>query len=133
MERDWQQLEMDVDDWETALNRLSVKAGDKAVFFRISFPCGMSLDAAGFQPLAERKEIRIRLQPQSPSYAGNDEFRIAIPTQDLVWHCQESTRTDDATCLSLGGSIGIGNVDMEIHLSTSREFLEIVASEFHEQ
>jgi hypothetical protein len=134
MERDWQRLDLEEDDWERELNRLGEASGDKVVFFRVIFPSGMRLDAGGFQPLVERKVIHIRLQPQSPSYSENDELRISLPTEELTGHRQKAVRPDGEICLSVGGYIGrTTHVAMEIHLSASRDFLETVSGEFQEQ
>jgi hypothetical protein len=120
------------DAWEKAVNKLGEESGSKVVFFRIALPSGIYLDAGGFQPLVEHRQIHIRLQPQSPSYAGNDELFVSIPTEDLTGPRYKAEGKGDAVCLSVGGYIGqTGQVAVEFHLSTSRELLEIVASQFH--
>ena len=128
----YQRMALEEDEWEKELNKLGEASGDKVVFFRVILPSGMYLDAGGFQPLVEHREIHIRLQPRSPSYLGNDELHVSLPAEELTGPRQKSVRTDGATCLSIGGYIGgTVHVALEIHLATNREFLEIVASEFH--
>jgi hypothetical protein len=135
MEQDaYHRLPLAVDAWEKELNMLGEQSGDKVVFFRVIFPSGMYLDAGGFQPLVEHREIHIRLQPQSPSYSGNDELHVSLPTEELTGPRYKAVRKDGATCLSIGGYVGrTVQVAMEIHLATNREFLENVASEFHSE
>jgi hypothetical protein len=121
------------DAWEKELNKLGEASGDKVVFFRIESPSGIYLDAGGFQPLVEHRAIHIRLQPQSPSYSGNDELFVSLPTEELTGPRRKAIHTDGTICLSIGGCIGRrGETAVEIHLSTNREFLETVANEFHE-
>jgi hypothetical protein len=69
------------DAWVEELNKLSTRVGAKEIYVRVSWPGG-ELNATGFQPQVNERQIQILLQPREPSGNAGAFLQISLPDED---------------------------------------------------